>query len=74
VQIGIRVQIDIYQPFGNGRGWIYRLGKGVRIYPKIVLGPHLKEVAHRDKTKMPSWENLTSSTPNNLQLIALEAS
>ena len=72
--LSIRVQIDIDQPFGNGRGWIYRLGKWVRISPKIGVGPYLKEVAHRDKTKRPNWENSTSSMPNNLQLVALEAS
>jgi len=27
-----------------------------------------------DKTKRPSWENSTSSMPNNLQLATLEAS
>ena len=43
--------MDIDQPFGNGRGGIYRLGEGVRPPPKIGLGPHLKEVAHRDETK-----------------------
>ena len=43
--------MDIDQPFGNGRGEIYRLGEGVRPPPKIGLGPHIKEVAHRDDTK-----------------------
>ena len=43
--------MDIDQPFGNGRGEIYRLGEGVRPPPNIGLGPHLKGVAHKDKTK-----------------------
>jgi len=43
--------MDIDQPFGNGRGGIYRTVEGLRLPPKIVLGPHLKEVAHRDETK-----------------------
>jgi len=45
------VQIDINQPFGKGRGEIYRLGEGVGPPPKIGLGPYIKEVAHRDETK-----------------------
>jgi len=48
------VQTDIDQPFGNGRRGIYRLGEGVRTSPKIGLGPHIKEVTHRDKTKRSS--------------------
>jgi len=43
--------MDIDQPFGNGRGGIYRSGEGVTTPPKIGLGPQLKEVAHRDETK-----------------------
>ena len=43
--------MDIDQPFGNSRGEIYRMAKGVIPPPKIGLGPHLKEVAHRDETK-----------------------
>jgi len=43
--------MDKDQPFGNGRGGIYRLREGVSTPPKIGLGPQLKEVAHRDKTK-----------------------
>ena len=43
--------MDIDQPFGNQRGGIYRLGKGVRTSPKILLGPYLEEVAYRDETK-----------------------
>jgi len=43
--------MDIDQPFGNGRGGIYRLGEGVRLPPKIGLGPYLKEVTHRDEIK-----------------------
>ena len=50
----IGVLIDIDQPFGNGRRGIYRLGEGISTSPKIVLGPHLKEVAHRDNTKRSS--------------------
>jgi len=60
------VKIGIDQPFGNGRGCIYKLGRGVRTSPKIGLGPYLKEVAPRDRTKMSSEENLTSSMPRNL--------
>ena len=48
------MKIDIDQPFGNGRGLIYRQGEGVMTSPKIGLGPYLKEVAHRDKTKRSS--------------------
>jgi len=43
--------MDIDQPFGNGRGGIYRLGEGAMTSPNIGLGPHLKEVAHMDETK-----------------------
>ena len=43
--------MDIVQPFGNGRGEIYRLGEDIRNPPKIGLDPHLKEVSHRDETK-----------------------
>ena len=43
--------MDIDQPFGNGRGIIYRLGEGVRTPPEIGLGPHIKEITHRDETK-----------------------
>lgn len=43
--------MDIEQPFGNGRGEIYRLGEGVRPPPKIGLCPHINEVAHRDEAK-----------------------
>ena len=46
--------MDIDQPFGNGRRGIYRLGEGFRTPPKIELGPYLKEVAPRDKTKRSS--------------------
>ena len=46
--------MDIDQPFGNGRRGIYRLGEGVRNPLKIVLGPDLEQVAHRDKTKRSS--------------------
>jgi len=53
---------------------IYRQGEGVRISPKIGEGPHLKEEAQRDKIKGKYWENLTTSTRNNLQLVVLEAS
>ena len=43
--------MDIDQPFGNGRGEIYRLVKGVGPTPNIGLCPHLMKVAHRDETK-----------------------
>ena len=43
--------MDIDQPFGNGRGEIYRLGEGVRPPLKIGLSQHLKDVTHRDETK-----------------------
>ena len=43
--------MDIDQPFGNGRGEIYRLGEGVKPPPKIGLDPHIKEVVHRVDTK-----------------------
>ena len=43
--------MDIDQPFWNGRGGVYRLGEGVSLPPKIGLGPHIKKVSHRDKTK-----------------------
>jgi len=43
--------MDTDRPCGNGKGGIYRLGEGVRTSPKIGLGPHIKEVPHRDETK-----------------------
>ena len=43
--------MDIDQPFGKGRGEIYRQGEGVEPPPKIGLGPHLRKVSHKDETK-----------------------
>lgn len=43
--------MDIYQPFGNGRGEICTFGEGARPPPKIGLGPNLSEVSHRDESK-----------------------
>lgn len=56
--LSIRVKIIRDQPFGNGGGWIYRWGEGVRISPRIGEGPHLKEGDNRDMIKGEYWESL----------------